>query len=143
MKMRNKKFMITILLMPLLLFSQERFIDKGNIVYDNETKLYWQKRGSNEELTWDEAKSFCNNLSLDGYDDWRLPNQKELYYLADRSRYKPAINSNYFDLKSSWYWSSTTYKNDSSNAWYVYFDFGGDFWRNKSNRYYAVCVRGE
>ncbi|HHB95290.1 MAG TPA: DUF1566 domain-containing protein, partial [Campylobacterales bacterium] len=41
----------------------------------------------------------------------------------------------------SLYWSSTTYKNNSSNAWVVYFKDGDDYWNYKSNKSLALCVR--
>jgi hypothetical protein len=92
-------------------------------------------------MKWSDAKGYCSSLSLDGYSDWRLPKQEELYYLADRTKYKPAIDTNYFDIKSSWYWSATGYKNDSSSAWIVYFGNGDDSWDKHSLTNFAVCVR--
>jgi hypothetical protein len=110
-----------------------------NTVKDNYTNLIWQKKGSDKEYLWESSKQYCEILELDGYDDWRLPTIKELYYLADRSRKHPAIDTDYFESKSRWYWSSIE---DSSDAWYVYFGNGYDFYGNKSNKYYVRCVRG-
>jgi hypothetical protein len=116
--------------------------NSSNTVKDNLTGLIWQKTPNYKEYTWSEAKEYCRNLSIDGYDDWRLPNFDELYYLADRSKYKPAIDDNYFDVKTDdWYWSSTAYKNNSSKAWVVSFDSGSDFWDFESGDDFVRCVR--
>jgi len=112
-----------------------------NTVKDNYTGLIWQKSGSTNRMKWSDAKEYCNNLSLDGYSNWRLPTEEELYYLADRKKYNPAIDTDYFSIKSSWYWSATTYKNDSSSFWGVYFNDGNDNWFLHSDTHYVLCVR--
>jgi hypothetical protein len=42
---------------------------------------------------------------------------------------------------ASYYWSSTTYANNSNNAWIVNFN-NGNVNNNKSNNNYVRCVRG-
>ncbi len=46
------------------------------------------------------------------------------------------------DMRWQWFWSSTTYKKDSSQAWIVLFDSGYDGYSNKSDKYFVRCVRG-
>lgn len=115
--------------------------NSSNTVKDNYTGLIWQKGKSSSKMKWSDTKGYCQNLSLDGYKDWRVPTYRELYYLADRTKYAPAIDSNYFDESSEWYWSSTVYKNNSSRAWIVLFRNGNDFYYGKSDREYVRCVR--
>jgi len=45
-------------------------------------------------------------------------------------------------FSSNGYWSSTTNVSDSSNAWFVYFDDGFDYWDSKTYEYRVRCVRG-
>jgi len=116
----------------------------GDIVIDNITKLQWQ---DNEEVgqvskTWEDAKSYCSSLSLGGYNDWRLPTRKELKSIVDYGKYDPAIDSTFVNVTSYNYWSATTYAYDSSNAWYVNFYNGYDYWTGKTAEYYLRCVRG-
>ena len=88
------------------------YTDLGNgIVRDNVTGLEWQQATAPGTYTWQQAIDYCNNLSLGGKDDWRLPTIKELSTLVDSSiPYPgPTINTSYFpDTVASSYWSSTT-----------------------------------
>jgi hypothetical protein len=104
--------------------------------------LIWQTGFSQNKMSWSNAKSYCSNLVLDGYNDWRLPTSNELYYLADRTKHKPAIDTNYFQESGNWYWSSTSYKNGSSRAWGVNFNDGNGNYDSKSSKDYVRCVRG-
>jgi hypothetical protein len=115
-----------------------------NTVKDNLTDLIWQKGYSNNEMNWQKAKDYCTNLSLDSYSNWRLPTYNELYYLADRSKKNPAIDTNYFKEESNWYWTSTKTKWNSSKAWIVSFNVGNDgydYYSDMSYYNYVRCVR--
>ena len=92
-------------------------------------------------MKWSKAKNYCSSLSQDGYTNWKLPSIKELRYLADRKKYKPAIDTSYFKSKN-WYWSETEYNRDSSKAWYVHFLHGADYYYDKSDVRYVRCVVG-
>ena len=110
-------------------------------VSDRETGLMWQDSSKIVKKDWKGAKSYCKNLSLGGYNDWFLPNIDELMSISDKKRYKPAIKKIFKNTKNNWYWSSTNYKNDSSQAWYVGFYNALDFYDSKSNKRYVRCVR--
>ncbi|MGK5092446.1 DUF1566 domain-containing protein [Deltaproteobacteria bacterium TL4] len=120
------------------------YTDNGNsTITDNVTGLMWQKEDNNSTYTWSAAGTYCDNLSLGGYTDWTLPNRRQLISIVNVGRYNPAINTTYFlNTKSSYYWSSTTYANDTSYAWYVYFGYGRVNYSNKTSTYYVRCVRG-
>ena len=49
--------------------------DNEYIIYDPETGLTWQKDTS--VFNWNDAESYCDNLVLSGYEDWRLPTRQE------------------------------------------------------------------
>ena len=113
------------------------FTDNGDgTTTHNNTKLMWQK-DSGGEMDWESAIQYCENLTLAGYNEWRLPNIKELSTLTDFNRSSPAINTDYFPNTlnntpggSDSYWSSTTsdyvaYGNNIDSALTIYYPTGG------------------
>jgi len=110
-------------------------------VIDQGTSLEWQKNDNSMQDTWQKALSYCENLSLDSKNDWRLPNIRELKSLVDYSRYYPAIDPS-IPCQSSIYWSATSVANGSpTNAWSVFFGNGDDIWKDKMKSYHVRCVR--
>jgi hypothetical protein len=118
------------------------FTDNDNgTVTDNNTGLIWQQ-GEGGKKTWEDAITYCEDLSLAGYTDWRLPNKNELNSIIDYEIYDPAIDTNFFsNVYASYYWSSTTYVSSSSSAWGVYFYDGYVDGGDKSGSNYVRCVR--
>jgi len=110
-------------------------------VVDKETGLMWQDSSNIVKKDWNSAKSYCKNLSLGGYSDWFLPNIDELMSISDKKRYKLAIKKIFKNTENSYYWSSSNYKNDSSQAWNVGFGSGDDRYSNKLRKRYVRCVR--
>jgi len=45
---------------------------------DETSGLMWQVDPPESEFVWSEANTYCQNLSLAGFDDWRLPTISEL-----------------------------------------------------------------
>jgi len=129
------------------------------IVTDNVTGLMWQDNaeaasvtkpwvtqenydaGNYSDTSGDTATTYCNDLTLGGYSDWRLPSYDELESIVDYGRYSPAIDPVFVNTTSDGYWSATTFANYTSNAWLVHFYDGNDGWDDKSNSLYVRCVR--
>ena len=121
------------------------FKDNGDgTITDNVTNLIWQKTPSTDTLTWEQALNYAANLVFAGKSDWRLPNIKELTSINDESHNAPSINLTFFPtLKSNRYWSSTSQKNVSVNAWFNDFqNFGITSYFAKTKGYNVICVRG-
>ena len=117
------------------------FSKSGDIVTDSITKLQWQDNAVGDTMEWQEAITHCEGLSLSGYSDWRLPNINELRSIVDRDKYNPAIVSGFDNFSSSYYWSSTTYKDGSNYAWIVGFNDGYVGNGTKDYVKYVRCVR--
>ncbi|MEI6209707.1 MAG: DUF1566 domain-containing protein [Desulfuromonadales bacterium] len=134
-----------------------RFTDNGDgTVTDNLTGLIWLKNANCTDtvagianaygyLAWAEAITWSNGLKngicglSDGSKagDWRLPNRKELLSLVDRSAISPSLPagySSYFNgvQTNNYYWSSSTYAGNSTDAWNVYLKNGFVFSTNKT-----------
>lgn len=120
--------------------STGNFVDNGtSTVTDNATGLMWSKcseglEGENCEigrlkpLNWDEALDTARNSRLAGYNDWRLPNVKELQSLVKYDVYAPSIDTtNFPNTSSRLYWSSTPFAYAASKpsySWPVNFHYG-------------------
>ena len=135
---------------PMMQSPDIRFIDNGDeTITDVETGLMWQKATAPGTYLWEEALDYSENLTLAGYDDWRLPNIKELTSLVSDSN-SPRIDTNFFpDTVGSNYWSSSSFPtlrpaDNYSSAWYVEFDSGRvtTLFGIKLNNYYVRAVRG-
>ena len=98
------------------------FVDNGDsTVTDAATGLMWTQDDSGEAMNWEAALAYAEASTDAGYDDWRLPNVKELQSIADYSGVFPAIDSTMFNL--------TGITNEAGNADYPY------YWTNTSNPY--------
>ena len=98
----------------------------NGIVRDTKTGLEW-KAGPDKNTNWDQARSWVQNLNLDG-GGWRMPTTDEL-----RTLYKKDAGSRNMTplLKTTgWYvWSGET--KGSSVARYLGFHAGNRVWHNR------------
>lgn len=115
---------------------------------DHVTNLVWQDDSDaiNLQKSWEDAVSYCGQIKLGGYDDWRLPNVYEHSTLLDNKKNKkPYSIAGLIKVKSSYYWTATTYPKDSTSAARIGFHNGAVDWDYKSGPYSkhnVRCVRG-
>lgn len=63
----------------------KRFTAPGDgTVRDSQTGLQWAQRDNGQDINWNNARSYCSNLSTAG-GGWRLPSMDELDGIYDRS----------------------------------------------------------
>ena len=125
-------------------YGQNQFKDNRNgTITDRASQLMWSKDDSGAGLNWEEALAWVeemNTITFLGYNDWRLPNIKELQGLVDYDRSPDATDSAAIDpifnvtsitneaeeLDYPCYWSGTTHANwtDSSGSHGAYVAFG-------------------
>lgn len=116
----------------------------ANTVIDKNTNLEWQDNADTKNITrnWIDAKNYCENLVIEGKNDWRLPNIKELQSIIDIKRFRPAIKDNFKNVKPAIYWSSSVVVDNSNRfAWCVFISDGGTNDHKKSSSAYVRCVR--
>ncbi len=120
------------------------FTDNGDgTITDHLTNLVWQKLAYTDSITWEQALTYADSLTLSGFTDWRLPNIKELQSLNDETRINPSVNNTFFtNIATNKYWSSTTLPNQTAKAWYLNSQFGITTYDVKTVRHYLLCVRG-
>jgi hypothetical protein len=130
-------------------------IDNGNgSVTISNTGLIWQKcsngqnittcSGTATTLTWLNAISYCEGLTLSSRSDWRLPNINELRSIVSYIKLNsPTIDITFFpSTQSLGYWSSSTYAKSTSRAWNMNFYDGVVDYSLKTGKNYVRCVTG-
>ena len=123
-------------------------------------------QSQSSKVAWSDAVSYCDNLTEEGYSDWRLPSQRELMMIwllggssnvtsgnkndtGVGSASKP-VNTPYIYEQSGFtafsagrYWSATESSTRSSSAWSVNFADGNTNNSSKAYSDYVRCVRDE
>lgn len=116
-------------------------VSDNETLSDTSTGLMLQQTSGLSMMTWKDALSYCENLNLAGYTDWRLPNINELRFLINLHLYNCIIpNKDILFSNFNSYWSSSS--EETSWAWIGGLDYGFGFSRPKSWIYYVSCVRG-
>ena len=127
---------------------------------DPSTGLMWAAKDNGKAVTWHKAVSYCRNLRLAGYPDWRLATLDELATLVDKGVPAPerAGNTETFNINLGRHvrgnlsltgdpWSSNRDKDRFGHPYGdgAFFDFVNSkpSWDLQSfrNTKYALCVR--
>lgn len=116
------------------------FVDnQDGTISDLATGLTWEQTDSGTGFNWAESLEYCEGLTNAGYDDWRLPNAKELHSIVDYSRspdttqsaainplfQTTAITNENGQTDYPAYWTSTTHATSNGmDSAGVYISFG-------------------
>jgi len=136
--------------------------DVREVVTDEITGLMWQDNeeaatvtkqwvtqanyddGNYSDTTGDTATTYCENLVIDLYDDWRLPTITELMYILDYGNATNALDPAFAHTAQGLYWSSSdAVATEGSAAWTIDFPLGSSsYWASKNELRHIRCVRG-
>ncbi|MBT4091634.1 MAG: DUF1566 domain-containing protein [Deltaproteobacteria bacterium] len=131
--MRNIRSGIALILL-LFIFSCQSTTSRLTVV-DRQANVIWQAKDGGE-MNWQQANRYCQELNLDGKNDWRLPDMEELEGAFKlKSKFVPPISESY--------WSSKIISKRSKKAGYVKFDFGVTGFRKISYPGFVRCVINE
>lgn len=156
-----------------------RFVDNGDgTISDGNTGLMWEKkcggggglhdyrrvyrwadRSADETIWgWIAAINAERTTGFAGYDDWRIPNVKELQSIIDYERFGPAVTPTFHDEQCrgcmnlgapecscaapSFHWTATTFADFVAHAYSVGFGSGLIDDAVKSRRLFIRAVRG-
>jgi hypothetical protein len=133
-----------------------RYLDNLNgTVTDRKTALTWKQCteglsgagcavGASTMMDWQNALQTASSSVFAGFNDWRLPNIKELQTLLERGCYSPALNAVAFpNTVDNYFWSATSSANDAARGWVVGFFYGDvDRFATKVGTYNVRLVRG-
>ncbi len=105
------------------------------LVFDPINNLTWQIDEPGK-MNYQEASNYCENMSLSGYSDWRLPNLREInaayYYQVRFPNVQPAP-----------YWAYTHTDGEVLTSSYaIDFKNRDEYWAKKTSRYHVRCMRG-
>lgn len=127
-----------------------RFTLQNDVVFDQLTDLSWLRNANLSvfPMNWHESFNYINKMNQEnafGYNDWRLPNRRELRSLMSYQTRLPALPHGhpFCDVFSGWYWSSTTAVINPEYAWYVHMEGARMFYGGKDQSYLVWPVRGE
>ena len=121
-------------------YGKNDFVDNGDgTITDRATGLMWKKIDSGHTMNWEDALEYSENLVHAGYEDWRLPNAKELQSIVDYTRAPDAADPSYrsaaidpiFDItvEESWHWTSTSHGDNLAFGIYICFGRGLSAWQ--------------
>ena len=119
------------------------FVKKQNIVIDKTTNLMWQDNSDTTDYleTITMSKTYCNNLILNSYTNWKMPTVKQLQTIIDVTKKKYTVKKQFKYTKQNKYWSLTPNINIEDKYWYVDFEKGIVEFDKKEQEYSIRCVR--
>ena len=124
-------------------YVRRKFDGQGEVVTDPVTSLTWQKSGSPNAMTYQDAQAYIAKLNQDrfaGYSDWRLPTVDELLSLLTQDKQAHGLYIHpIFGATQTWCWSAD--KNVAESAWGVGFSSGRLYWSLLYDKNYVRGVR--
>ena len=115
--------------------------DNGTVL-DVATGLVLQQETDSNRHNYANALIYCQELSLGGSNNWRLPQIKELMSIVDYRTTGPAIDGiDFKGFPSTIHWTTSSDATRSQFAWVVSFSNGAVVTFSKTSENSVRCVR--
>lgn len=109
----------------------DRFVvhKTNETVLDTKTNLMWAAKDNGSDISWTNAKAYCENFTAGGYKDWRMPTADELasLYEANQTRKAPCsgnfqihVVTDSIEVTCFAVWTSETRSSDATQFSFVY-----------------------
>jgi hypothetical protein len=119
------------------------FEKSTNIVIDKTSNIMWQDNQEStqhlEDITM--AKTYCENLILNGYIDWKMATIEQLQSIIDITNKEIAVKKEFQYTSASKYWSMSNNIINTNQFWYVDFKTGIVNFSTKNDKYTVRCIR--
>lgn len=103
--------------------------DGASVVADYATNLLWQHSSPPTPVTWNDARTYVQDLNrtgYGGYTDWRLPTIEELASLLEAAKSAQHLYLDAtFGATQLWCWSADLAASAAGHVWYISFRSGG------------------
>lgn len=94
---------------------------------DPVTGLMWAKTDNGSDINWQQAANYCQNLTMGGYSDWRLPTIDELAGIYDQTQNVDGKHiKGGIHMTASAAWSNSA-GDASGEAWNFFFNNGSRY----------------
>lgn len=114
----------------------------NGVIIDKKRQLMWARADNGEKISIDGARQYVKNLRLAGYDDWRLPDIRELELLKVHNQTNPTPPSDgcsgnyqihpFFQLTCCCPWALQDGGTRPAAYPYIKRISGGSMWHHKS-----------
>jgi hypothetical protein len=111
----------------------DEVIIQKKVLLDDKTSLMWQDNIYSTSIfeDWGYANQYCTKLSLEGFDNWRLPTKIELLTTINRKSINPvSIFENI--VNQSQYWTSSYISNRREQIVVIYDNVSSEYHKNKN-----------
>jgi len=137
------KYLILFLIFASLLDAQI-YRKSSNTVVDTKAKLMWVDNISVIKIqkTHEEAISYCGELSLGGYSNWRIPKIEEFELIVNKKNHKNYINRAFKYNVPDGYWAERSHwRTLWFYADYMHFISGTAYFDSRHKNKYVRCIR--
>lgn len=128
----------------------DSFVDA---LYDTNLNVTWLRNANaNGLMTWSNAQTWVNSLSVHGVTGWRLPasdactqyecnsEMAQLWRQLGNQGSPVLVPGSFQNFLASSYWSGTTREGDQTKAYYYNTYVGAQGYIDKGNSFYAMAV---